>query len=248
MIQGIHIGTSGWSYNHWQGAFYPHDLPAEEWLAYYARYLSTVEINNSFYKLPSQNTLAHWCDAVPDDFVFAVKASRYITHMKKLNEPRQTLKRFMGCVEALGDKLGPILFQLPPRWHINIERLAAFLKALSTDYRYALEFRDPSWFDPRVYKLLVQHSVASCIFDLDGVLSPREITTDLVYIRLHGPGGPYQGHYDNHALDKWADAIGRWRHEGHEVYCYFDNDEAGYAVQDAIRLQEKISHGRRDLP
>lgn len=241
----IHIGTSGWSYDHWQGLFYPDGLAADQRLAYYARHLRTVEINSSFYKLPSSDALLHWHDSVPDDFVFAVKASRYITHMKKLTEPRRTVKRFIGRVEALRDKLGPILFQLPPRWHINLERLSAFLKILPQDYRFAIEFRDPSWFDPRVYDLLTEHAVAFCIFDLNGVLSPMEATADFIYMRLHGPNGSYRGQYEDQTLIAWADTIKRWRREGREVYCYFDNDEAAYAVHDAMRLQKKVRHGRR---
>lgn len=243
----IHIGTSGWSYGHWRGPFYAEGLAADQWLAYYALHLRTVEINSSFYRLPSSRALANWRDSVPDDFIFAVKASRYITHMKKLSDPRRTLKQFISRIAVLGGKLGPVLFQLPPRWHIDVERLAAFLKMLPRDYRYAIEFRDPSWLDPRIYELLATHAVAFCIFDLDGVLSPMEATTDLVYIRLHGPNGPYRGQYDDRVLAAWAGAIKRWRRQGREVYCYFDNDEAAYAVQDAVRLQKIIRHGRKGL-
>ena len=245
----IHIGTSGWSYGHWQGPFYPPGLHVEEWLPFYAQKLDSVEINNSFYRLPSTSVLKHWRDSVPDDFIFAVKASRFITHMKKLKDPRRSLAKFMRHVRVLGEKLGPILFQLPPRWRVNVERLAAFLHALPADFRYAMEFRDPSWFDPRVYELLAQHGVACCIYDLDGRLSPSIIITDLVYIRLHGPKGPYQGRYDDRALAKWGEAIASWHREGRDVYCYFDNDEAGYAVQDVLRLRERLvtaGESRRD--
>jgi uncharacterized protein YecE (DUF72 family) len=239
----VHIGTSGWSYAHWQGAFYPQGLPAKEWLSYYARQLSSVEINASFYKLPSLDVLAQWRDSVPSGFVFAVKASRYITHLKKLNEPRRSLHTFLGRVAVLGDKLGPILFQLPPHWHVNVERLAAFLKALPEDYRYVMEFRDPTWLVPRVYELLAEHNVAFCIFDLNGALSPLEVSADFVYVRLHGPDDPYQGQYGDCALASWADAFKRWRRGGREVYCYFDNDEAAYAPRDALRLQERAGRG-----
>lgn len=244
----IHIGTSGWSYDHWRGLFYPEELPAREWLAYCARHFHSVEINSSFYRLPSAGTLAHWRDSVPGDFIFAVKASRFITHMKKLNDPRRTLKPFMDRVAVLGAKLGPILFQLPPHWRVNVERLAAFLKVLPKGHRYAMEFRDPSWFDPRVYELLADHNVAFCIFDLDGTLSPMEVSADFVYVRLHGPNGPYQGQYDDRALAGWADAFKRWRRGGREVYCYFDNDEAAYAAHDAIRLQERVKRGGKNPP
>jgi len=245
-VRRINVGTSGWSYDHWEGPFYPEGLAADRRLAYYARYLRTVEINSSFYRLPSSDSLSHWRDSVPVDFVFAVKASRYITHMKKLSDPRRTIKRLIGRVGALRDKLGPILFQLPPRWHINLERLSTFLKVLPQDYRYAIEFRDPSWFAPSVYDLLSEHAVAFCIYDLNGVLSPMEVTADFIYMRLHGPNGPYQGQYEDQALLVWADVIKRWRREGREVYCYFDNDEAAYAMQDAMRLQKMVKHDRRN--
>jgi len=234
--QRVHIGTSGWSYEHWQGVFYPEGLAANQRLAYYQRYFRTVEINSSFYCLPSGDSMRHWCESVGDDFIFAVKASRYITHMKKLRDPRRTIKAFLSRVEVLGDKLGPILFQLPPHWHINTERLAAFLKSLPKDYRYVVEFRDPTWFSSQIYELLAKHAVAFCIFDLDKKLSPLQVTADFVYIRLHGPKGPYQGRYSDRSLRNWAESIARWRREGREVFCYFDNDEAAYAVQNATRL------------
>ena len=213
-----------------------------------AQHFRSVEINSSFYRLPTAKTLAQWRDSVPEYFIFAVKASRFITHMKKLNDPRRTLKPFINRLAVLRDKLGPILFQLPPRWHVNVERLAVFLKALPRGYRYAMEFRDPSWFDPRVYELLAEHNVAFCIFDLDGALSPLEVSADFVYVRLHGPDGPYQGRYDDRALANWADAFKRWRRGGREVYCYFDNDEAAYAPHDALRLQEMLGRGRMVPP
>lgn len=234
----IHVGTSGWSYDHWQGRFYPPGLAANQRLAYYQEHFRTVEINSSFYSLPSAASLRHWYDSVADDFIFSVKASRYITHMKKLRDPRKTLKMLMSRVQVLHHKLGPILFQLPPRWHINVERLAAFLKMLPREHRYAVEFRDPSWFSPQIYELLAESSVAFCIFDLDRKLSPLQVTTDFVYIRLHGPLGPYQGRYDDRTLKRWAAAIKQWREQGREVYCYFDNDEAAYAVRDASRLHD----------
>ena len=234
--QRVHVGTSGWSYDHWQGIFYPPGLAENLRLAYYQRYFRSVEINSSFYRLPSANTLRRWYESVPDDFIFSIKASRYITHMKKLRDPRRAIKEFISRVEALRDKLGPILFQLPPRWHINAERLATFIRMLPSEHRYSVEFRDPTWFSPRIYELLEKHAVAFCIFDLDKKLSPLQVTADFVYIRLHGPKGPYQGRYSDRSLQNWAESIALWRQAGREVYCYFDNDEAAYAVQNATRL------------
>jgi uncharacterized protein YecE (DUF72 family) len=239
----IHIGTSGWHYGHWRGPFYPDELGAEGFLAYYAERFHTVEINNSFYQLPSESTLGKWRDAVPQGFVFAVKGSRFITHMKKLKDPALSLAPFLERMAGLGEKLGPILFQLPPRWRFNGARLAGFLAALPGAYRYTLELRDQSWINDDALDLLARHGAAFCIYELAGYLSPLEVTADFVYIRLHGPGGPYQGQYDDATLAGWAGAMAAWSREGREVFCYFDNDEAGYATQDALRLQDLLLKG-----
>jgi len=234
----IHIGTSGWHYDHWQGPFYPAELPSGAWLAYYAEHLATVEVNNSFYQLPEAETLRNWRATAPEGFMFAAKASRYMTHMKKLKDPQDPLATFLGRMDELGDRLGPILFQLPPNWKLNRERLHAFLKTLPNAYRFAFEFRDPSWFDERVYDMLAQHNAAFCIYELNGRLAPKKITADWTYVRLHGPGDAYQGNYDMQTLAGWMGAFSSWMHQGKEVYCYFDNDQAGYAVQNALALQE----------
>lgn len=238
----IHIGTSGWDYSHWKGPFYPKDCAHEERFRFYTRHLSTVEINRSFYKLPDRSTFAGWRDDVPKRFVFALKASRYLTHMKKLKDPRAPLRKFLRRVEVLRDRLGPILFQLPPRWKCNPERLRAFLEALPDKHRYAFEFRNSSWFQDEVYDLLAESDAAFCIFELAGKKSPRKVTTDLVYVRLHGPGRKaYQGRYTPQALAGWARVIRRWRRQGKTVFCYFDNDQKGYAAQNAQQLQEMLA-------
>lgn len=234
----IHIGTSGWHYEHWKGVFYPEGVSGDGLLGYYTGKFHTVELNNTFYQLPRETTLRHWRDMAPVGFIFSVKASRYITHMKKLKDPEEPLSNFLGRIEALGDRLGPILFQLPPRWRSNPERLSSFLKILPEGFRYAFEFRDPSWFKGEVYAMLREHGAAFCIFDLAGMLSPRETTAEFVYVRLHGPAGAYQGQYDDATLADWAGTFSRWSKKGHEVFCYFDNDEAGYAARDALRLRE----------
>ncbi|MEJ2697413.1 MAG: DUF72 domain-containing protein [Candidatus Sulfobium sp.] len=234
----IHIGTSGWHYEHWKGPFYPEDLPDSSLLKYYADRFSTVEINNSFYQIPHEKTLREWKETVPAGFIFAVKGSRYITHMKKLKDAEKPLNTFLEKIDMIGDKLGPVLFQLPPRWNVNTGRLDSFLTLLPKKYRYTFEFRDPSWFDRKVYALLEEHGAAFCIYDLDGRQSPKMVTTDLVYIRLHGPDGPYRGQYSVRQLAGWAGAISTWVTQGKTVYCYFDNDEAGYAAVDARNLQD----------
>jgi uncharacterized protein YecE (DUF72 family) len=199
-----------------------------------------VEINNPFYGLPQESTLIEWRDTVLEGFVFAVKANRYITHMKKLKDTGESLSLFLKRVEVLGDKLGPILFQLPPRWRFNKERFDSFLKILPEEHRYAFEFRDPSWLNPEVYEALTRYRAAFCIFDFAGWLSPKIVTSDFVYLRFHGPNGPYRGQYGDGFLSEWAGDFSLWVNQGKDVYCYFDNDEAAYATQDALRLKEMV--------
>lgn len=242
----IYIGTSGWHYEHWLGPFYPEGTPTEKFLSYYVKHFHTVEINSSFYGLLEKKTFKMWHDTVPPGFIFAVKASRFITHMKKLKEPERTLPTFMERVEALEDKLGPILFQLPPYWSRNTERLESFLTALPKGYRYAFEFRDESWFHPETYEALRKYGAAFCIFEFAGLLAPRELTADFTYIRLHGPEYAYGGCYSPETLAEWAGTMSRWAAEGKEVYCYFDNDEAGYAAQNAAELQEMVEQLKRN--
>jgi len=240
MTGSIRVGTSGWSYDHWKGPFYPARLAGGQMLAFYAEHFRTAEINSSFYRLPAQATLNRWRECTPADFLFTAKASRYITHMKKLGDPRRSVSAFLRRIRLLGDKLGPILFQLPPSWRFDGERLAAFLAALSGEFRYAFEFRDRSWLNDEVYELLSRHGAAFCIYELDGFLSPREMTSDIVYVRLHGPDGPYRGSYDARSLAGWAADLRRWAALGCTVYCYFDNDERGYAARNALRLQSLL--------
>jgi len=239
----VHIGTSGWSYPHWKGPFYPQDLPDRQLLAYYARHFSCVEINNSFYHLPSERSLAHWHEVTPPDFLFAAKASRYLTHMKKLKDPRAGLDTFFQRMDILGDKLGPVLFQLPPRWRCNPERLEAFLQALGEGHRHAFEFRDHSWINDAVLALLERYGAAFCIYELAGYRTPPHLTADFVYLRLHGPGGAYEGSYDDRTLADWARRIRDWQAAGLDVHAYFDNDQAGYAVANARTLRTLLEEG-----
>jgi len=236
----IHIGTSGWHYAHWRGPFYPESLAPGGFLKHYFSFFHTVEINNSFYQLPREKTLIQWRDAVPAGFIFAVKASRFITHMKKLKDPEKSVPVFLDRMRNLGDSLGPILFQLPPYWKLNRERFGLFLEKLPKNYRYSFEFRDSSWFQDAVYQALADHGSAFCIYDLNGKLSPLEVTADFVYVRLHGPEGPYRGQYGPRALSGWARLFSDWVRQDKEIYCYFDNDEGGYAPRDALTLQKAV--------
>jgi uncharacterized protein YecE (DUF72 family) len=236
----IYIGTSGWHYKHWKGSFYPKNIKEADQLSYYLQFFSSVEINNSFYRLPNPKTFAEWRKSVPGDFIFAVKGSRFITHMKKLNIEKQSIQKFFTSVKKLKEKAGPILFQLPPKWNVNAERLAFFLKQLPSDYRYAFEFRNPSWYTNEVYDLLKKHRCAFCVYELAGHISPIKITAAFVYLRLHGPGNKYQGDYPDDTLSNWAGKCRNWQQEGRDVYVYFDNDQAGYAAFNAGILQSMV--------
>jgi uncharacterized protein YecE (DUF72 family) len=210
-------------------------------LAYYYGKFDTVEINNSFYMLPKIETLSAWREATPRNFEFAIKASRFLTHNKKLKEPENALNNFLPRAEALGEKLGPILFQLPPKWGINIERLSEFLKALPRYHRYTFEFREPSWLTDPINELLRKYNAAFCIYELAGFHSPIEITADWVYVRLHGPGGKYQGSYSDKVLREWAKRIVDWSTKLRSIYVYFDNDQAGYAAFNALTLKKMVN-------
>ncbi|MDE3155992.1 MAG: DUF72 domain-containing protein [Acidobacteriota bacterium] len=236
----VRVGTSGWHYAHWVGPFYPEETRPSQMLAWYVRSFDTVEINNTFYQLPAAPTVRRWREEAPEGFVFACKASRYLTHLKKLDVSRRSIVRFFRVVELLGDRLGPILFQLPPHWHQDLERLRTFLARLPEGHRYAFEFRDETWIAPAVTDLLLAHHAACCAYEFAGRRPEVPVTADFMYVRLHGPGGAYEGRYQEATLSAWAEQIADWRRGGREVYCYFDNDEQGYAAADALRLKEKL--------
>ena len=240
----IRIGTSGWQYDHWKGPFYPEDLPKRAFLEWYAGCFDTTEVNSFFYGLPKPETVAGWREAVPSGFEFAVKGSRYITHMKKLKEPEASLGRFWERAGLLGDQLGPVLFQLPPNWNVNADRLRAFLQALPSGPRYTFEFRDDSWFAPEVYELLEEHGAAFCVYELGDQASPVKVTADFAYVRLHGPEAGYAGDYGDQALAAWAHQLGTWQKQGLDAYLFFDNDQAGYAALDGLRLRQLLGQGK----
>jgi uncharacterized protein YecE (DUF72 family) len=240
----IRIGTSGWHYKHWLGGvFYPERTSGAQMFEFYARHFDTVEINNSFYRLPAAETFDAWREASPRGFCYAVKASRFITHMKKLKDPERSSKRFFLAAERLGNKLGPILFQLPPRWKLNIERLREFLESLPREHRYVFEFREESWLVPEVFALLRRHKAALCIHDFADMKVPCELTARFTYIRFHGPtSAKYFGWYSTRELETWAQRIESWRGKVTEVYAYFNNDPEGAAVRNALELKALVSH------
>ena len=244
----LRIGTSGWHYRHWIGTFYPAGLRASCMFEYYQRYFDTVELNNSFYRLPTPAVFAAWREAAPVNFCFAVKGSRFLTHNKKLKEPEQALQNLLPRAEILGEKLGPILFQLPPKWKVNVERLESFLRVLPASHSYVFEFREPSWNIEPVYEILRQHNAAYCIHELAGFQTPMLLTADFTYIRLHGPGGKYQGCYSEERLREWAERILNWGRQLRAIYIYFDNDASGYAARNALELKRMVSPARTRRP
>ena len=240
MAGAIHIGTSGWHYKHWKGPFYPEKLPASKMLGYYVQHFDTVELNNTFYRLPSGNALTNWRDSTPPGFCFALKGSRFLTHMKKLKDPEAGIAKFFERADVLGNKLGPVVFQLPPWWECDFERLEVFLTALPKGHLYAFELRNPTWHNTHIYDLLRLHNAAFCIHEIAGFQSEIRLTADFTYIRLHGPGGAYQGSYGQDALGIWANRIRNWRRKLRAVYIYFDNDQAAYAVANAATLKAML--------
>jgi uncharacterized protein YecE (DUF72 family) len=233
------IGTSGYVYRDWRERFYPRGLPARAWLPYYARHFSTVELNNPFYRLPTAAMFRAWRDAVPSGFVFAVKASRFLTHVKRLRDPAAPLRRFLIRVRALGPTLGPVLFQLPPQFHVNEDRLVRFLAALGRqrlipDLRAALEVRHASWLEPRIFDHLRDANVALVFHDSKPLSVTAPVTADFVYVRRHGYGA--RGSYPRRALAADASRIRRWRRDGRDVHVYFNNDWRAFAVENALAL------------
>ena len=229
------IGTSGWVYQHWRGDFYPATTPPARWFEFYALHFDTVEINNTFYRLASDDTFDRWREQAPPGFLYTVKANRYITHVRRLIDCAEPLERFIAAARRLGPALGPLLFQLPPRWRANSERLEGFARLLPADLGHTFEFRDTSWFNDEVLAVLRAFRLGFCIYHTPRYEVPHAVTAPLVYIRLHGPD---TGSYDEPALRRWAKAIGGWCETGHDVYLYFNNDIGGHAVRNALRLKE----------
>jgi uncharacterized protein YecE (DUF72 family) len=247
MTCDIRIGTSGYHYKHWVGPFYPPKTPAAGMLEYYLQYFDTLELNNTFYKLPTAAAMQSWREATPRNFIFAVKASRFITHNKKLKDPEHAIDNLLPRAEILRKKLGPVLFQLPPRWKVNASRLQELLEILPRSHRYAFEFRETSWMVPDINRILRKFNAAFCIYELGGYHSPLEITADFAYVRLHGPAeGKYQGSYGDVRLLQWARWIEQQAQRLKAIYVYFDNDQAGYAVRNALTLRRMVLGHQQD--
>jgi uncharacterized protein YecE (DUF72 family) len=235
----VRIGTSGWVYNHWRGIYYPEKVRQEDWLAYYVRDFDTVEINNSFYRLPSPGAFDSWREQAPSGFLYALKASRFLTHLKKLKDPEDPLRKFFLNASLLGTNLGPVLYQLPPHWRVNLPRFEHFLKSLPKGFMHVVEFRDPSWLNEDVFRMMEAEHVSHCIHDMYGISVPHRITTSLVYVRLHG-GSEKGGGYPLSALKEWAEILSSWNHNGLDVFVYFNNDTGGHAFRNAKTLKEML--------
>jgi uncharacterized protein YecE (DUF72 family) len=232
----LYVGTSGWTYADWRGRFYPEEIAKKNWLAWYASRFTTTEINGSFYRTPSVPAVEAWRESTPAHFRFAWKASKYITHWKRLLDAENSLALMQSRLEILGAKCGPVLFQLPGRFHADKARLADFLALLPKGYRCVFEFRHASWYTDPILALLEDHGVAFCISDHHEAPAPWAVTARHVYVRGHGPTGRYKGSYSAKALDAWAEKISACRRERRTVYVYFDNDQKSAAPSDARRL------------
>ncbi len=233
----LYIGTSGWNYNHWRGVFYPEELAQKKWLEYYCTHFDTVELNNSFYRLPEKKTFETWRNQTPDGFAFSVKASRYLTHIKRLREPEEPLERLMDRASGLSEKLNIVLYQFPPRWNLDLERLEQFLKILPKHPRSAFEFRDESWQCEEVWSLLSKYGVAYCVMDSPGLPLHLRTTCGYSYIRMHSGGD--EGNYTDDHLREWAGYATDMMGKG-DVYIYFNNDYKGFAVKNALKLRDML--------
>jgi uncharacterized protein YecE (DUF72 family) len=239
---GLRIGTSGWHYAAWWGPFFPQGIRKKDALRYYASQFNSAELNAPFYRTPTLEAVQGWYDQTPDDFRFAWKASKFITHWKRLSERSDnSLALLETRVAILKEKAGPILFQLPPQMAVDRERLASFLTMVNPSRQYTFEFRHPSWYAPAIFDLLSQYDAALCLSDHAAAPAPWERTASWIYIRGHGPTGRYHGNYSDKAIASWASSIRKWRRQGKDIWCFFDNDVKSAAPADAQRLLQLLS-------
>lgn len=240
----VHVGCSGWNYAHWRhGVFYPERCPPARWLRYYAQHFDTVEINMTFYRLPKPHIVQRWVDESPRDFVFSVKVSRYITHVKRLLDIPANLPILYERIAPLlrSPKLGPLLWQLPPTFTCDLDRLAQALEHLHDGHRHAFEFRHPSWFRDETYTLLREHRVALVIGDRPQVngFQTHELTADFAFVRFHSGTRGRNGNYSHSEIDEWAVRLARWSRDG-DVFAYYNNDWEGYAIENALYLKRRL--------
>jgi len=232
-----YIGTSGWHYEHWRDRFYPEKLVKPKWLEFYAGHFNTVELNNSFYRLPSEAAFTTWRDLSPANFTFAIKVSRFITHIKRLRNTEAAVENFISRARILGGKLGPLLYQLPPNMHRNDEVLESFLSTLDRGLKHVFEFRHQSWLDDNVFEILRRYNVGLCVFDMPSFTCPVVATADFAYVRFHGSTGLYWSCYSDEELADWAKRLAELAVNLKAVYIYFNNDAEAFAVRNAITLR-----------
>ncbi len=237
----IRIGTSGWYYDHWRELFYPAGLPKSKWFEYYAQHFDTVEINNTFYHLPKEQTIQRWHEIAPPGFLYAVKANRYITHIKKLKDATESLERFFERVGLLKTRLGPILYQLPPSLHKDLDLLLSFIKLLHQKRIAVFEFRHKSWYEDDTFELMNKFRVGFCIHDMPGKESPRMVTGEVIYVRFHGTTGRYAGNYSKSVLQGWAKWLKDETQKARAIYAYFNNDIGGRAIKNAKQLRKLMN-------
>jgi uncharacterized protein YecE (DUF72 family) len=239
-VSRIHVGCSGWVYKHWRGIFYPGGLPQKRWFERYSEEFDTVEINASLYRLPLASTFEGWREKAPPGFRYAVKANRFITHMKKLKDCEEAVDTFLGLARRLKAYLGPILYQLPPSLHKDLPRLEAFLKLLPGDLEHVVEFRHKSWYDKDVLALLDRHGAGFVSHDLKGLKTPRWASGRTAYARFHGTAGKYHGRYSDEVLLDWTEWCLEQARSARSVWCYFNNDIHGHALEDARTLKSMV--------
>jgi uncharacterized protein YecE (DUF72 family) len=240
-LRKYYIGCSGWHYDHWRALYYPEGLPKSKWLQFYAKKFSTVELNNSFYHLPSEKAFVTWRESTPDNFLFAVKVSRFITHIKRLRNLDSAVEYFLSRACLLQGKLGPLLYQLPPNMKRNDNVLENFLSLLPQKYQHAFEFRHDSWIDDSVFRILQQYNVGLCVFDMPGFTCPLIATTDFAYVRFHGSQSLYSSCYSDEELSRWAEKIAQLGEKVKAVYIYFNNDAEAFAIRNALTLAKFIN-------
>jgi uncharacterized protein YecE (DUF72 family) len=240
------VGCSGWNYKSWKGRFYPDGLPVAEWLRYYAGEFDTVEVNNTFYRLPESSTFAAWRRQTPASFRMAVKASSFLTHMKRLRNPEEPLQRLFSRASVLGPHLGPVLYQLPGSFTVNLDRLEGFLQTLPRmlnrrRLRHVMEFRHPSWYVDDTFHLLTRYNVALCLHDKADSRIDAPFVGPFVYVRFHGTSGRYHGSYSTRHLDGWAHRLADQARDGRPVFAYFNNDPSAVATRNARTLRHAIA-------
>ena len=237
----IRVGTSGWHYEHWRGRFYPERLPKTKWFERYAQHFDTVEVNNTFYHLPRTTTVENWRAKAPRGFVYAVKANRYITHIKKLRDSAEQVKRFFEVMALLEEALGPVLYQLPPSLRKDLDLLGDFIALLPKRPRAVFEFRHPSWYEQGTFDLLNERGVVFCVHDMSGTESPRIVMGGMVYVRFHGTSGRYAGNYTDAMLQEWADWLKGQTQDVSAIHAYFNNDVDGHAIHNARTLRDMMA-------